>query len=150
MVAYVLPSATDETAIRTGKRRALLARPRRDTAANRHAGPGAKIHLRIAANREEPARYLPTQRCVLLAQAVFTPTGVLRVTDAEPLHQGTTEGVHALLLNAEQGSAHDRTEANDRLAVILGFADYAALWADIGGRDPIGVARTVIAWEALS
>lgn len=150
MVAYVLPSATDETAIRTGKRRALLARPRREDAGNPHAGRGAKIHLRIAANREEPARYLPTQRCVLRAEAVFTPTGVLRVTDAEPLHQGTTEGVHALLLNAEQGSAHDRTEANDKLAVVLGFTDYAALWADIGRGASAGVARVVIAWEALS
>lgn len=149
MVAYVLPSATDETAIRTGKRRALLARPRADNSKNPHVMPGARVHLRISGNREEPQRYLPSIRCDLNADVVFNKSGVQRILAAH-IQGGAVEGVHALLTNAEQGSPHDRTEANDKLAAALGFTDYAALWADIGPKDPPFVARTVIGWGVLS
>jgi hypothetical protein len=149
MVAYTLPSDTDETAIRTGRRLGLLARPRRADARNTHGGPGSRVHLRIAANRNDGTRHLPTRINVLCAEAMFTPDGVQRVLATEA-PSGAVEGLHALLVNAEQGSAHDRTQANDKLAVALGYDDYAALWADIGGpRNPLSV-RTVIGWGPLA
>lgn len=147
MVAYTLPSATDESAIRRGARLGLLGRPRGANATNQHAGPGARVHLNIARNRENPQRHLPTMTCVLNADVIFTKDGVRRVASADSLHGGAIEGLHALLLNAEQGSAHDRPAAVDRLARALGFTDYADLWADIAPRDATAVARTVIGWR---
>lgn len=150
MVAYPLPSAADESAIRSGRQRALLARPRAVNSRNPHVGPGARIHLSIAGNRETPSRSLPMTLCVLNADVVFAKAGVQRILSAETLHPGTIEGVQALLQNAEQGSAHDRGPANDKLAAALGFRDYAELWGEIGPKNPPLVARTVIAWRPLS
>lgn len=150
MVAYTLPSDTDETAIRAGRRNALLAQPRRHGARNQHGGPGSRVHLSIARNRDTPIRRLPTMLNVLHAEAVFDKDGVQRLLLAEPLHPGTIEGVHALLLNAEQGSPHERGPATDRLAVALGFTDYAALWASIGGGSILFAIRSIIAWTPLS
>lgn len=145
MVAYILPSGTNETAIRRGTRTAMLQRPRSAGAVNRHARPGDALHLRIAGNRENPPRPLPPAICILNAEASFTADGVTRVLSVD-YRPGSIEGVHALLLNAEQGSAHDRAAASDRLAVALGFSDYAELWASIGNdRIPFSV-RNVIAW----
>lgn len=150
MVAYTLPSDTDETAIRTGRRIGLLARPRRADARNTHGGPGSRVHLAIARNRETPIRHLPTRINVLNADVVFVADGVQRILHSDVIHPGTVEGLLALLTNAEQGSSHDRPQANDKLAVALGFTDYAALWADIGGaKTPLSV-RTVIGWGALA
>lgn len=148
MASYPLPSNTDETAIRSGRRIGLLARPRAAGSINPHVGPGARVHLSIAGNRETPSRTLPVARCVLAADVVFTAAGVQRVLSAAVAASDAIQGLHALLVNAEQGSAHDRIPANDKLAVALGFADYAALWAGFRAGAAPFVARTVIGWEA--
>ncbi len=150
MASYPLPSHTDETAIRTGRRLGLLARPRAAGSTNPHVGPGGRVHLSIVGNRETPSRSLPTARCALTADVVFTAGGVQRVLSAAVASADAVQGLHALLVNAEAGSAHDRAEANDKLAVALGFADYAELWSGFRAGDAPFVARTVIGWEALS
>lgn len=150
MASYPLPSHTDETAIRAGRRLGLLAKPRAAGSTHPHVGPGGRVHLSIAGNRETPSRPLPVARCALTADVVFTPTGVQRVLSAAVASADAIQGLHALLVNAEQGSAHDRAAANDKLAVALGFADYAELWSGFRAGAAPFVARTVIGWEALS
>lgn len=150
MASYPLPSTTDETAIRSGRRLGLLAKPRAAGSSNPHVGPGGRVHLSIAGNRETPSRSLPTARCALTADVVFTPRGVQRLLSAAVASADAVQGLHALLVNAEAGSAHDRAEANDKLAVALGFANYADLWSSFRASDAPFVARTVIGWEALS
>lgn len=149
MVAYTLPSDTDQSAILRGKRLGMLQKPRRAGATNEHGGPGSRIHLMIARNRENPIRHVATLRCILNAEVMFNAEGVQRIisTEARP---GSVEGVHALPTNAEQGSPHDRGEAGDKLAVALGYDEYAHLWVSIGGAKVPFSVRTLLAWEPMA
>jgi len=151
MVAYVLPSYTDETPIRTGRRFALLAKPRPAGSRNPHVGPSARVHLSIAGNRETPSRAMPTARCVYSALVSFSADGVVRILDAEAPRSTAPgasigEGLANHLANAEQGSPRDRSASADAVAAACGYPDYAALWADIRRHDGEIVARQIIGW----
>lgn len=149
MVAYTLPSDTDQSAILRGQRLGMLQKPRRAGATHQHGGPGSRIHLKIARNRDNPIRDVATLRCILNAEVVFNAEGVQRIVSAEA-RPGSVEGVHALLTNAEQGSPHDREAAGNKLAFALGYDDYAHLWASVGGgKVPFSV-RTLLAWERMA
>jgi hypothetical protein len=147
MVAFRLPATTNLQAIVDGHRDVVLARPPRSPAADRLPGVGGRVHLSTPATATFEAAHLPARRVIFRADVSFSADGVVRVIEAESRHPGTVEGVHALLLNAEQGSgAIDRRLQADVFARRAGFADYADLWRSLRASDADVVHRVVIQW----
>lgn len=156
MVAYLLPAKTNRTAVRDGRRYAMLARPRRDDArpGHGHVGAGARIHLRTARTATANEHHFPEAQVAFSGLVTFSVEGVVRVLSKSvaPTRDGWLqaarlgEGIANLLAQAEQASAGDRAKAADRIADAAGFKDYADLWASLGEDDGEVVARQLIAW----
>ena len=151
MVAFRLPASTNLHDIADGFRDVVLARPPRSPAADRLPGVGGRIHLSTPETKVVYAAHLPERRVIFRADVSFAVDGVKRIIEADgvALRTGTVEGVHALLQNAEQGSAAiDRMLSADVFARRAGFADYAGLWRSLRASDADVVHRVVIQWGA--
>lgn len=153
MVAYVLSAKTNRTAVRDGRRFAVLAPPRRHPS-RPHVVAGSLIHLRTPATAERVADHFPEAQVAYSGLVTFSVEGVVRVIEKSvaPERDGWLqaarlgEGMSNLLAQAEQASAGDRDKAARRIAEAAGFRDYGDLWASIGKDDGEVVARQLIAW----
>lgn len=150
MVAYTLPADTNVTAVADGRRWGLLAAPRQAAGRHRHAAPRDGVQLSTARTAKRGKRLLPDAVCVYSGLVRFASDGVVRVVDAaSPPYGDFGEAMANLLRAAEQGAAGDRAVPTARIAHALGFRDYAALWAAVGGDDGEVIARQVVAWSLV-
>ncbi len=149
MVAFRLPVRTDLNPILDGARDVVLARPPSAGRRDRLPRVGGGISLFTEGPAEGDTKALAPRQVRLRADVSFAREGVKRVSDVDSLTPGTVEGVHALLQNAEQGSAAVAPGlAADVFARRAGFADYAALWRSLRASDADVVHRVVIQWGA--
>lgn len=155
MVAHTLPATTNRTAIRDGRRYALLAQPRPAGSRNGHPAAGALLHLRTAKSATRAADHLPEGQVAFSGVVTFAVEGVVRVLEKTVAPDGKDgwlqaarlgEGMANLLAQAEQGSNGNRAAAAERIANAAGFKDYADLWASIAQDDGEVVARHLLAW----
>lgn len=155
MVARTLPAKTNRTAIRDGRRYALLATPRPADSRNGHPRAGQLLHLRTAQTATTKADHLPEAQVAFSGVVTFAVEGVVRVLEKTVVPDGKDgwlqaarlgEGLANLLAQAEQASNGNRGAAAERIANAAGFRDYAALWASIAQDDGEVVARHVLAW----
>lgn len=124
MVAYAFPAALIG-ALSSGSQSFTLQPPR--SSLSRHAQVGERITLRLGSARAATAL---GALCILRAKVHLAPDGIRRVLDEHrsAFHMDPASAILARFVNAENGAAN---AARDReaLAVALGHADYAALWA---------------------
>lgn len=139
VVRYVFEAARRDALV-AGELAATL----RALGRKRHAKVGETITLALG------ARPLATARVTCRGRLIIGPDALLRVLDVEC--EPSSEGISNLLRAAEQGH-HAAARALPRLAQVLGFASWEALYAATAAH---GLAagdrlwREFIAWSPAS
>lgn len=147
MPTYRLSKTVSPDRINSGEQIGIIARPRTADTTRRHAVGGQPLTLRIATSSKPSEDIIfPVMTCSAYVEVIFTPEGLGRVLHAQPVHPGTIERIHALLVNAEPSSVGDKAEANAKLARALGFDTYADLWKAHGNDKLKMSVRVVLGW----
>jgi hypothetical protein len=153
-VYVVTPQVAD--AIADGRARILLA-PARNGERNGHAACADDVFVDTVGANFGGRRRLRESVCIFRASVVLTAGGPARIVDPRyrerNAHTTEAEGIHWTLQAAEAGAPNAGPAANDALARLAGFRDYAALWAYVTDKDrrqpddtPTRVQREVVGW----
>lgn len=157
MPAYLLPrdGATPPTIPAL-----TLAAPRAtDHPSAAHAIIGDPVMIDLAREGALPRQRLATRRCILRARLVLDDVGVVRVIDLRYRDRDAfadeADRIARVIRNSERGMAGDPVAANDQLAQLAGFTDFAAMFAWHSHKERRArpshqgqVERELIAWSA--